>query len=181
MLALVLLASILAPWLTPYDPIEQDLRNAMQPPGWAHPFGTDNFGRDIFSRVLHAAKLDLMIGFLCVVFPWMLGIALGGIAGYFGGILDTVIMRTVDTFTAFPFLVMVIGVIAILGPGLVQHVHRADAGGVEHVCPDRAGRGAGGQDRPNTCWPPGRWAMAICGSCSATSCPTSSRPRSSSR
>jgi peptide/nickel transport system permease protein len=119
-LAVVLLASIFAGYLSPYDPIDQDLRNAMQPPSWAHPFGTDNFGRDIFSRVLHAAKLDLMIGFLCVFFPWLLGIALGGIAGYFGGLTDTIIMRVVDTFSAFPFLVMVIGIIAILGPGLMS-------------------------------------------------------------
>jgi peptide/nickel transport system permease protein len=119
-LALILLASLFAGYLSPYDPLEQDLRNTLQPPSWAHPFGTDNFGRDIFSRVLHAAKLDLMIGFLCVFFPWLLGIALGGVAGYFGGLADTVIMRTVDTFSAFPFLVMVIGIIAILGPGLVS-------------------------------------------------------------
>jgi peptide/nickel transport system permease protein len=119
-LALILLASLFAGYLSPYDPLEQDLRNTLQPPSWAHPFGTDNFGRDIFSRVLHAAKLDLMIGFLCVFFPWLLGIALGGIAGYFGGIVDTVIMRTVDTFSAFPFLVMVIGIIAIIGPGLIS-------------------------------------------------------------
>ena len=119
-LALILLASLFAGYLSPHDPLEQDLRNTLQPPSWVHPFGTDNFGRDIFSRVLHAAKLDLMIGFLCVFFPWLLGIALGGIAGYFGGIVDTVIMRTVDTFSAFPFLVMVIGIIAIIGPGLIS-------------------------------------------------------------
>jgi peptide/nickel transport system permease protein len=119
-LAAILIASIFADFISPYDPIDQNLRAMLQPPSWAHPFGTDNFGRDIFSRVLHAAKLDLMIGFLCVLFPWMLGIALGGIAGYFGGIVDTIIMRIVDTFSAFPFLVMVIGIIAILGPGLVS-------------------------------------------------------------
>ncbi len=117
-LAIILLASLMASHLIPYDPIEQNLRNTLQPPSLSHLFGTDNFGRDIFARVLHAAKLDLMIGFLCVVFPWILGLTLGGIAGYFGGLADTLIMRTVDTFTAFPFLIMVIGVIAILGPGL---------------------------------------------------------------
>lgn len=119
-LAAVLLASLLAGWISPYDPLEQDLRNTLRPPSWSHPFGTDNFGRDILSRVLHAAKLDLMIGVLCVLFPWMLGVALGGLAGYLGGLVDTVIMRVVDTFSAFPFLVMVIGIIAILGPGLVS-------------------------------------------------------------
>ena len=117
-LAIILLASLMASHLIPYDPIEQNLRNTLQPPSLSHLFGTDNFGRDIFARVLHAAKLDLMISFLCVVFPWILGLTLGGIAGYFGGLADTLIMRTVDTFTAFPFLIMVIGVIAILGPGL---------------------------------------------------------------
>ena len=119
-LALVVLASLMAPLLTPYDPIAQDLRNALTPPGWAHPFGTDSFGRDIFSRVLYAAKLNLMIGFLCVLFPWIIGVVLGSIAGYFGGVVDSVVMRVVDIFTAFPFLVMVIGIIAILGPGLTS-------------------------------------------------------------
>ncbi|MDG4889786.1 ABC transporter permease [Mesorhizobium sp. WSM4887] len=114
------LASLLAPYLTSYDPIEQDLRNALRPPDAVHIFGTDNFGRDIFARVLYAAKLNLTIGILCVLFPSVLGVVLGGIAGYFGGFADTVIMRVVDTFTAFPFLIMVIGIIAILGPGLVS-------------------------------------------------------------
>ena len=117
-LGLVLVTSLAAGLLTPYDPVAQNLRDTLQPPSLTHLFGTDNFGRDIFSRVLHAAKLDLMIGFLCVVFPWLLGVTLGSIAGYFGGPVDTLIMRTVDTFTAFPFLIMVIGIIAILGPGL---------------------------------------------------------------
>lgn len=120
LLAVILLASLFADFLTPYGPLEQNLRNTLQAPSWAHPFGTDNFGRDIFTRVLHAAKLDLMIGFLCVLFPWILGSGLGAIAGYFGGFVETVIMRVVDTFSAFPFLIMVIGIIAILGPGLVS-------------------------------------------------------------
>jgi peptide/nickel transport system permease protein len=120
LLLTIIAASLLAPWLTPYDPIAQDLRNALQPPSWQHPFGTDNFGRDVFTRVLHAAKIDMTIGFLCVFFPWVLGTALGAIAGYFGSFADTLIMRTVDTFTAFPFLIMAIGVIAVLGPGVTS-------------------------------------------------------------
>lgn len=119
-LLIMVLSSIFADWITPYDPIAQDLRNTLQAPSAEHWFGTDNFGRDIFSRVLHAAKLDLQIGFLCVLFPWIIGVALGGLSGYFGGLTDTIIMRTVDTFTAFPFLIMVIGIIAILGPGLTS-------------------------------------------------------------
>lgn len=120
MLAVILVASFAASWVTPYDPIVQNLRNTLRPPSWQHPFGTDNFGRDVFSRVLHAAKLDIRIAFFCVLFPWIVGSVLGSIAGYVGGIVDTVIMRTVDTFTAFPFLIMAIGVIAVLGPGVTS-------------------------------------------------------------
>jgi peptide/nickel transport system permease protein len=116
-LALVLLASIFASALSPYDPIAQNLRNTLQPPSALHPFGTDNFGRDVFARVLHAARVDIAIGFLCVLFPWAIGSTLGAIAGYVGGVVDTIVMRTVDVFTAFPFLIMAIGVIAVLGPG----------------------------------------------------------------
>jgi peptide/nickel transport system permease protein len=114
----ILVASIFAGQISPHDPIAQNLSNTLRPPSTEHPFGTDNFGRDIFSRVLHAAKLDLMIGVLCVLFPMIIGVLLGCLAGYLGGHTDTVIMRTVDTFTAFPFLVLVIAIIAIMGPGL---------------------------------------------------------------
>jgi peptide/nickel transport system permease protein len=116
----ILLASIFAAWITPYDPITQNLRNTLRPPSWTHPFGTDNYGRDVFSRVLHAAKTDIRIGFLCVLFPWIIGSILGAVAGYLGGVVDTIVMRTVDTFTAFPFLIMAIGVIAVLGPGITS-------------------------------------------------------------
>lgn len=119
-LTLFIGASLLAPWISPYDPVDQNLRGALKPPSWEHLFGTDNFGRDVFTRVLYAAKIDLRIGFLCVFFPWVLGTILGALAGYFGGFVDTVIMRTVDTFTAFPFLIMAIGVIAVLGPGVTS-------------------------------------------------------------
>lgn len=120
MLAVMVAASLLAPLWLPHDPIAQDLSNILKPPSAAHWFGTDNFGRDIFTRVVYAAKIDLMIGFLCVLFPWIIGVFLGVIAGYYGGWAETLIMRTVDVFTAFPFLVLVIGIIAILGPGLVS-------------------------------------------------------------
>ncbi len=96
------------------------MTNTLQPPSWTHLFGTDNFGRDIFSRVIYAAKLDIQIGVLCVLFPWIIGVMLGCFAGFFGGAADTTIMRVVDTFTAFPFLIMVIAIIAILGPGLTS-------------------------------------------------------------
>lgn len=119
-LLVMLVSSIFAPQLSRYDPNEQDLTNTLQPPSTEHLFGTDNFGRDIFSRVLHAAKLDLQIGVLCVLFPLIIGVLLGCLAGYLGGMTDTAVMRTVDIFTAFPFLVLVIAIIAILGPGLTS-------------------------------------------------------------
>jgi peptide/nickel transport system permease protein len=119
-LLVVLFCSIFAAQISPYPPNQQNLANTLQPPSTEHPFGTDNFGRDVFSRTLHAAKLDVMIGVLCVLFPWIIGVLLGCLAGYLGGAADTVIMRTVDVFTAFPFLVLVIAIIAILGPGLTS-------------------------------------------------------------
>ncbi len=122
LLAAILAASVFASSLSPYDPIAQNLRNTLQPPSWSHPFGTDNFGRDVLSRVLHAARIDISIGFVCVLFPWLIGSFVGGLAGYLGGFVDTLVMRLVDTFTAFPFLVMAIGVIAILGPGVTSMV-----------------------------------------------------------
>ncbi len=118
----VLFSSIFASYISPYPPNEQNLANTLQPPSQAHPFGTDNFGRDVFSRVLHAGKLDMTIGVLCVLFPWIIGVFLGCLAGYLGGLSDTVIMRTVDVFTAFPFLVLAIAIIAILGAGLTSMV-----------------------------------------------------------
>lgn len=119
-LLVILIASILAPTLWPIDPTTQDLRNALRPPGAAHPFGTDNFGRDIFSRVLNAARLDLQIAFLSILFPFVIGIALGCLSGYLGGFVDTIIMRIIDVISAFPFLVLVIAIIAMLGPGLTS-------------------------------------------------------------
>ncbi len=115
---LMALAGIFAPLLTPYDPIIGDFRNALQPPGWVHPFGTDNLGRDVFSRVLYGARIDLQIGLIATYVPFTYGIALGAIAGYVGGWFDTVLMRLVDIAIAFPFMVLIIVILAILGPGI---------------------------------------------------------------
>src|SRR3954469_8278257 len=89
---LVALAGIFAPLLTPYDPVIGDFLNALQPPGLAHPFGTDNLGRDILSRVLYGARIDLQIGLIATYVPFTYGIALGAIAGYVGGWFDTILM-----------------------------------------------------------------------------------------
>lgn len=118
MLTVLVAAALLAPWLAPYDPLEQDTRNTLQTPSLEHPFGTDNFGRDVFSRVMHGARIDLRFGLLAVVIPLAAGIVFGSISGFYGRWVDTLLMRLVDIVQAFPFLVLVIFFVAVLGPGL---------------------------------------------------------------
>lgn len=118
MLLALVLAAILAPLLTPYDPFSQDFTAALQPPSLSHPFGTDNFGRDVLTRVLYGTRIDLRVGVISVIPPFVIGVVLGALAGYFGGFADTVVMRLVDVVQAFPFLVLIIAVVAVLGPGL---------------------------------------------------------------
>lgn len=112
--------AICAPVIAPYDPVAQDLGATLSPPNWAHPLGTDNFGRDILSRIIFATRLDLQMGILGVLFPFLIGISLGALAGYFGGIVDTLLMRLLDVTMAFPYFVLVIAIISILGPGVTS-------------------------------------------------------------
>ncbi|QOL13975.1 ABC transporter permease [Dickeya dianthicola] len=114
------LAALLAPWVAPFDPIAQDPSASLQPPGGVHPFGTDNYGRDIFSRVMWASRIDLQISLLGVVFPFGIGTLLGALSGYLGGLTDTLVMRVIDVVLAFPFLVLMLAIIAVLGPGLLS-------------------------------------------------------------
>ena len=114
------LVALLAPWVAPYDPIAHNLPEKLQGPALAHPFGTDNFGRDILARVMHGARIDLQMGIIGVLFPFIIGTTIGSIAGYAGGWVDSVLMRLVDVVLAFPFLVLMLAIIAILGPGLLS-------------------------------------------------------------
>lgn len=120
LLAAFVALALLAPVVAPYDPILQNGDLRLQPPSWAHPFGTDNFGRDIFSRVIWGTRVDLQIAVIGVVFPFMIGTVVGTLAGYLGGKVDTVFMRVIDIILAFPFLVLMLSIIAILGPGLTS-------------------------------------------------------------
>jgi peptide/nickel transport system permease protein len=121
LLALVILVALGAPLLTPYDPIVQKLDEAFQPPlSPAHILGTDNFGRDIWSRILYSTRLDLQIGLISVVFPFVFGSLVGIATGYLGGWLDTLWMRIVDVLMAFPFIILVVAIMNILGPGLIN-------------------------------------------------------------
>jgi peptide/nickel transport system permease protein len=115
-----ILLALAAPWIAPFDPITQDTPNALQPPSLAHLFGTDNFGRDVFSRVIWAIRVDLQIGFFGVLFPFIIGTAIGLMSGYLGGLPDAIFMRIVDIVLAFPFLVLIMAIIAFLGPGLLS-------------------------------------------------------------
>ncbi|WP_438618561.1 ABC transporter permease [Oryzifoliimicrobium ureilyticus] len=119
-LAAFLLVAILAPVIAPYDPVLQDPLARLQPPSLAHIFGTDNFGRDIFSRVLHACRVDLQMAIIGVVFPFLIGTVVGSLAGFFGGIIDLCVMRLIDIVLAFPFLVLMLSIIVILGQGLTS-------------------------------------------------------------
>ncbi len=109
-----------APLIAPFDPVVQNADVRLQPPSWLHPFGTDNFGRDVLSRVIWGARIDLQIAVFGVIFPFVIGTVVGTIAGFFGGITDAIFMRLIDIILAFPFLVLMLSIIAILGPGLTS-------------------------------------------------------------
>lgn len=116
-LAIVVVA-IFAPILAPRGPQETDYGARLIAPSWDHIFGTDNLGKDMLSRVIYGARIDLKVGILCVIAPFFVGVALGCIAGYYGGKVDSLLMRMLDLVQAFPFLILVIAIVAVLGPGL---------------------------------------------------------------
>ncbi len=108
----------LAPVIAPYDPTALGLAGGLQPPSAAHWFGTDQLGRDILTRVLYAARIDLQIGTIGVTIPLVMGVVIGLFVGYYAGWLDAILGRVIDVVTAFPFLVLVLAIVAMLGPGL---------------------------------------------------------------
>jgi len=117
LLGIILAAALGAPLLSPYNPITQNLNATLLGPGAHHLLGTDQLGRDEFSRLLYGLRNDIRIAFIAVLFPFCIGVVLGSISGYFGGWVDTVIMRLVDIVVAFPFYVLVIALVFVLGPG----------------------------------------------------------------
>jgi peptide/nickel transport system permease protein len=110
--------AVLAPVVAPSDPIAQNLQETLQPPGFAHWLGTDNFGRDVLSRLIWGTRIDLMMGFFGVLFPFIIGVTIGAVSGYAGGVVDAVLMRLLDVTISFPFFVLIIAIVATLGPGL---------------------------------------------------------------
>lgn len=120
--ALVLMA-IFAPLLAPYDPITQNLQERLQPPLTAgHWLGTDDFGRDIWTRILYGSRITLYIVLLVILTAPVFGLLVGTVAGYFGGWVDQVLMRITDIFLAFPKLILALALVAVLGPGMVNAV-----------------------------------------------------------
>ena len=119
-LVFLALIAIFAPVVAPYDPIKMDLNNSLQPPNSVHLLGTDKLGRDMLSRLIYGSRISLTIGFIVEGIALLLGVTLGAVAGYFGGIIDNIIMRIVDVVIAFPFLILAIAIVAIVGPSLTN-------------------------------------------------------------
>ena len=118
MCAVFAVVGVFAPLLTPVDPQHQDLTARLRPPlSPGHVFGTDMLGRDILSRLIAGARESLMVAVVAVAISVVVGVAVGLVSGYFGGLLDSLLMRFVDAWLAFPFLLLAITIIAILGPG----------------------------------------------------------------
>ncbi len=114
---LVALLAGLAPFISPFGPLHQDILTRFHAPGAVHYLGTDNFGRDIFSRIVFGYRISLAIAFSAVGFALLLGSGLGLIAAYYGGFLDRILMRVMDVLLAFPIILLAIGILAVLGPG----------------------------------------------------------------
>ncbi|WP_223568113.1 nickel transporter permease [Agrobacterium tumefaciens] len=121
-IVLFIALSLLAPWLAPYDPATQNLGNRLAFPSAEHWFGTDELGRDILSRILYGGRVTLGMVIAVVVLVAPIGLAIGCIAGYFGGIVDTVLMRVTDVFLAFPRLILALAFVAALKPGVESAV-----------------------------------------------------------
>ncbi|MGV3650060.1 MAG: ABC transporter permease [Devosia sp.] len=121
MLLIIVIAAVLAPWIVPHPPNAQSFMR-LQPPNPTNWFGTDQLGRDIFSRVVHGARVSLPYALQLVVLSALIGTVLGAIAGYFGGWIDGVIMRAADLVMAFPDIILAMAVVAALGPNLFNAV-----------------------------------------------------------
>lgn len=159
-LGILIVVALTDQWLAPYGFNDVNVPDQLQPPSPAHPFGTDNLGRDVFSRVLLGAKVSLQVGIVAVGLSLTVGTAIGVLAGYFGGRIDDLLMRSMDVLFAFPAILMAIAVLAILGPGttnamvaigivytpIFARVARASALSVREAVYVRAARSAGASD-----------------------------------
>jgi peptide/nickel transport system permease protein len=113
-----ILVALAAPLIAPYDPLEQHIEDRLSPPSAQHFFGTDELGRDVFSRVVYGARISLPVGLIVIVFSMLVGVLLGALAGYFGSVSDMLIMRLADITLAFPSIVLALAIASVLGPSL---------------------------------------------------------------
>lgn len=118
LLFIIILSAIFAPVIAPYPPEQQNLLNKLKPPSGEHLMGTDKFGRDIFSRLLYGARVSLLVGFASVLGSITIGTVVGAIAGYFGGIIDAIMMRLVDIVLSIPDIFLLITLVTIFQPGI---------------------------------------------------------------
>jgi len=118
----VVVIALISPWISPYDPISQDMDVQHAAPGWTHPFGTDSYGRDQLSRILWGSRVSLVVGILSVLLAMAAGIPLGMIGGYKGGRVDNLVLRFIDIFMSFPIVILGLLVLAVMGPGLIKIV-----------------------------------------------------------
>jgi peptide/nickel transport system permease protein len=124
-LAIVLVfvvCGLFAPLIAPYDPYKTDLMNVLMPPSAENWFGTDELGRDLFSRIVYGARISLMEGVFSVALAMTIGVPIGIVSGYVGGTIDAIIMRTIDVLLAFPGVLLAIVIISVLGPGLTNAI-----------------------------------------------------------
>jgi peptide/nickel transport system permease protein len=117
---LFVVVALAAPWIATTDPVRTDWAKIRKAPSWAHPFGTDDLGRDGFSRVVWGTRISMQAGVFSIVLAMAIGVPVGLVAGYYRGALDQLIMRLTDAWLAFPFLILAIGLVTILGPSLVN-------------------------------------------------------------
>ncbi len=118
LVVIAVFAGMTADLIAPYDPNAQNLDRRLEAPSADYLLGTDQYGRDLLSRVLHGTQISLMVGFVSIVVATVFGVLFGGVAGFLGGIVDDIIMRIMDVFLAFPALILAIGILAVLGPSV---------------------------------------------------------------
>ncbi|MDR2179678.1 MAG: ABC transporter permease [Synergistaceae bacterium] len=119
-LVLLVAVAVLAPLIAPYDPAYQSLADSLQGPSRGHLLGTDEFGRDILSRIVYGTRISLSVGLISQAIACCIGVFMGALAGYYGGLTDTFISRTIEIFSAFPELLFAIGIMFVLGPGVIN-------------------------------------------------------------
>ncbi len=171
LLGLLIVMAVLAPWIAPYDPLEQDIVARLEPPSDAHWLGTDSFGRDVLTRLIYGARISLFVGFAAVTVAAVCGTAIGVVSGYIGGVFDQLVMSVLDVLLAFPTLLLGLMIAAMLGASLENLII---AIAITEVAPSLASRAR----RPSPCasasssMQAAPMARAPAASCSAISCRT---------